>query len=74
MAKKKKSVLPRATVLAYDKRQLAAFVMAVEKLGLIAEDIRLYVNQLPKPKPKTKPAVSLSPLPVPGMPSIPGLE
>lgn len=53
MAKKKKRTsLPRVTVLAMNRRDLAAFVGAVEVLKTLAEDLRLFVNRLPKPKPK----------------------
>lgn len=40
MAKRKKTVLPRVTVLAYNRRDLATFAQAVEKLGLLVEDLR----------------------------------
>ena len=72
MSKKKKrgTTLPRVTVLAYNRRDLVAFVSAVEKLTLAAEDIRLYVNSLPKPKAKKAPAPEASDVTAPPTPSI----
>jgi len=51
MAKKKKrSVLPRVTVLAYNRRELATFAAAVEQLGLYVEELRLILAEKKKPK------------------------
>jgi len=41
MAKKKRTTLPRLTVLAMNRRDLAAFVQAVETLRLVVEDLRM---------------------------------
>jgi len=60
--KKKKTALPRVTILAYNRRDLLAFVEAVAKLEHIAADLLTVVQQLPKPKPK-KPAPFPPPLP-----------
>jgi hypothetical protein len=41
MAKKKrKAPLPRVTVLAYSRRELAQFAESVERLGLYVEELR----------------------------------
>lgn len=57
MAKKKRSVLPRVTVLAYNRRDLAAFAQAVEALGLHVRDLQQSVQLLKqktnRPKPTT---------------------
>lgn len=54
MAKKKKrATLPRVTVLAFNRRELAAFASAVEKLGLYVEDLRMILANRPQ---KKKPA------------------
>lgn len=60
MAKKKRAGLPRVTVLAYSKRDLVAFVQAVENLRLLVDDLRAEVAALkakrpPKPTPPTPP-------------------
>lgn len=56
--KKKRTSLPRLTVLAYSKRDLATFVQAVENLRLIAQDLGTFVGtlkaKLPVKKPTTK--------------------
>lgn len=59
MAKRKKRVgLPRVTVLAFNRRELLAFVEAVGKLEHIAADLCTVAAQLPKPKPKNLPPVA----------------
>lgn len=58
MKKKKKVSLPRVTVLAYNRRDLLAFVEAVAKLEHIAADLLTVAQQLPKPKPKKLPPVT----------------
>jgi len=55
--KKKAATLPRITLLAYNRRDLLAFVEAVAKLEHIAADLLAVASQLPKPKPKKLPAV-----------------
>lgn len=51
MARKKRAAaLPRVTVMAYSRRDLAAFVLAVEQLGIIRDDLRVILNQMQKPK------------------------
>lgn len=56
--KKRKSGLPRITVLAYNRRDLLAFTEPVEKLQHIAADLMTVASQLPKPKPKKLPPVN----------------
>lgn len=59
MAKKKKRVgLPRVTLMAYNRRDLLAFVEAVAKLEHIAADLQAVAQQLPKPKPKKLPPLA----------------
>lgn len=41
MAKKRKTVLPRLTVFAMNRRELTNFVQAVETLRLLVEDLRI---------------------------------
>jgi len=41
MVKKKRLSLPRVTVLALSRKELAAFASAVETLGHLVEDLRL---------------------------------
>jgi len=55
--KKKGASLPRVTVLAYNRRDLLAFVEAVEKLRLLVDDLQIAANTITKKKPKL-PAVS----------------
>lgn len=59
MAKRKKkgTALPRITLLAYNRRDLLAFVEAVGKLEHIAADLVTVAAQLPKPRPKKLPPV-----------------
>jgi len=56
--KRKKTALPRVTILAYNRRDLLAFVEAVAKLEHIAADLLTVAAQLPKPKPKKLPPVT----------------
>jgi hypothetical protein len=56
-AKKKRTALPRVTVLAYNRRELAAFVAAVETLRLLVEDLRVMLEKK-KGGRKTLPPVS----------------
>jgi len=58
--KKKRTSLPRVTVLAFNRRELLAFVEAVAKLEHIAADLQTVAAQLPKPKPKKLPPVTPS--------------
>jgi hypothetical protein len=47
MAKKKKrTALPRVTIMAYSRRDLASFTEAVERLGLLVNDISAMVPHL----------------------------
>lgn len=48
--KKKRTALPRVTVLAYNRRDLVAFVQAVERLGLYVEELRLILEKKKTPK------------------------
>ncbi len=50
--KKKRSALPRVTVLAYSRRELADFAQAVERLGLYVEELRVLLATRPKKNPK----------------------
>ena len=67
--KKKAARLPRVTVLAYSRRDLAGFIQAVEKLGLIVNDLAALVPHLrgvaAKPKRGPKAATAI-PQPPPG--------
>jgi len=66
MAKKRKArALPRVTVLAYNRRDLAAFVEAVERVGLYVEELRLLLERQ-----KAKRKVALPPIPSP-LPEVP---
>jgi len=53
MAKKRKTALPRVTVLAYSRRDLLAFAESVEALRHLVEDLRAEVAAL---KGRKKPA------------------
>jgi hypothetical protein len=60
--KKRQTALPRVTLLAYNRRDLVAFVAAVETLRLLVDDLRAEVAQLkakrtPKPAPFVTPAL-----------------
>lgn len=69
MAKKKKrTALPRVTLMAYNRRDLLSFVEAVAKLEHIAADLQAVASQLPKPKPK-----KLPPITPPITPALPGM-
>lgn len=46
MAKKKRAPLPRVTVLAYNRRELVAFVQAVETFRLLVDDLRAIARDL----------------------------
>lgn len=59
--KKKKTSLPRITLLAYNRRDLVQFVEAVEALRGIAADLRTTQEQLSRQVRQRKPAVTLSP-------------
>ena len=48
--KKKRSTLPRVTVLAFNRRELAEFASAVERLGLYVEELRLLLDAKKRPK------------------------
>lgn len=51
MAKKKRrAALPRVTVLALNRRELASFAEAVERLGLYVEELRLMLERKKAPK------------------------
>lgn len=58
--KKKSTALPRVTVLAYNRRDLVAFVGAVEQLRLLVADLQLVANGINRKKPKL-PAVTAIP-------------
>lgn len=58
MRKKKKVALPRVTLMAFNRKDLLAFVEAVGKLEHIAADLLTVAQQLPKPKPKKLPPVT----------------
>lgn len=46
MKRKKKTSLPRVTLMAYNRRDLVAFVQAVEVLRLLVEDLRAVARDL----------------------------
>ena len=46
MKKKRKTTLPRVTLMAFDKRSLVAFCEAVETLRLLVEDLRAVARDL----------------------------
>lgn len=46
MKRKKKTILPRVTLLAYSRKDLVAFVQAVETLRLLVEDLRAVQRDL----------------------------
>lgn len=46
MKRKRKTVLPRVTLMAFDKRSLVAFCAAVETLRLLVEDLRAVARDL----------------------------
>jgi len=56
--KKKGASLPRVTVLAYNRRDLLAFVEAVEKLRLLVDDLHIAANTITKKKAKLPPVSS----------------
>jgi hypothetical protein len=63
MAKKKRTALPRVTLLAYSRRDLLAFVESVEALRLLVDDLRAVARDLSnatvnalKKKPSKKPS------------------
>lgn len=49
--KKRKTSLPRVTLLAMNRRELVDFVSAVENLRLLVDDLRLILMNRPKKKP-----------------------
>lgn len=55
MAKKKRTALPRVTVLAYKRVELARFAQAVETLGLLVDDLRLILKNRPVRRRKENP-------------------
>lgn len=56
--RKKRTALPRVTILAYNRRDLLAFVEAVGKLEHLVADLVTVAAQLPKPKPRKLPPVT----------------
>jgi hypothetical protein len=57
VAKKKRTSLPRVTVMAYSKRDLVAFVQSVENLRLLVDDLRVILATKVKAK-KPQPVVA----------------
>lgn len=59
MAKKRKLSLPRVTLIAYGRKDLLAFVSAVESLRHLVDDLRVVAESLQRKAqtpPKKKPA------------------